>query len=104
MFNRLLKTNPVIFLDLLKAALALGVAVGIFNISDTAQKSILGSVGTIIFILLSLFNRNQVYSQKTVEDIEGNYTRQLEAKQTYLPPSQASIQKKHSGESGLFGV
>ncbi len=77
MLQKILKTNPVIFLDIFKAIVVFTTATGILTVDDATQQTLFGVAGGSITLLLSLFNRDKVYSEATHERVVNNLNRQL---------------------------
>jgi len=77
MLQKILKTNPVIFLDIFKAIVVFTTATGILTVDDATQQTLFGVAGGSITLLLSLFNRDKVYSEATHERVINNLNRQL---------------------------
>ncbi len=77
MLQKILKTNPIVFLDIFKAIVVFTTATGILTVDDATQQTLFGVAGGSITLLLSLFNRDKVYSMATHERIVNNLNRQL---------------------------
>lgn len=69
-WNKLITTEPVIYLDLFKGIVLLGGATGFFIIDDTKYQAISAALGIFLPTLLTWLTRSSVYSQRTVNQIE----------------------------------
>lgn len=61
----MITTEPVIYLDLFKAAVVFGTAIGLFTIDDARLATITTALGVLLTAGLTFLNRNSVYSQQT---------------------------------------
>lgn len=69
-YEKIITTEPVIYLDIFKGVVLLGAAAGFFTIDDAKYQAILVALGVLIPTLLTWLTRSSVFSQKTVEEIK----------------------------------
>lgn len=78
-YEKIIHTEPVVYLDLFKAIVLLGGATGFFVIDDSRYQAISVALGLLLPTLLTWLTRSSVYSQQTVGLIKEAYNAKVEA-------------------------
>jgi len=78
-YEKIITTEPVVYLDLFKAIVLLGGATGFFIINDAKYQAISAALGLLLPTLLTWLTRDSVYSQQTVGGIKSAYRAQINA-------------------------
>lgn len=69
-YEKIISTEPVVYLDIFKGIVLLGAATGFFVLDDAKYQAIVVALGVLIPTLLTWLTRSHVYSEKTVEGIK----------------------------------
>lgn len=76
-YQRMITTEPVVYLDLFKAIVVFGTALGLFTIDDAKLATITTALGVLLTAGLTALNRNAVFSQQSVNGIKSAYKAQI---------------------------
>ena len=68
-YRKVITTEPVVFLDIFKGIVLLGGTTGFFVLEDAKYQAISVALGILLTSILSWLNRNSVYSQQTVSEM-----------------------------------